>query len=147
VRDANAIGTTTVYDSRNRATTVTDTATGALQAVTRATYDKHSNVKTQTDAMLMVTSFAYDGRDRKTRSTDPLPTITDFTYDANGNLLTIVDGDSAQRPAAADRRTIAGRPTPMTSATCCGRRSIRPASSVRARPVSAPISMTPPAVC
>ena len=81
--------TTTVYDSDNRVTQVTN----AAGDVTMTTYDGVGNVITVTAPNLNVTTNIYDSLNRLIQVTDSAGAVSSFSYDPVGNRVTSTDGN------------------------------------------------------
>ena len=96
-----AVGHDCAYDDLNRKTTcVTTHQTGSTFDSEAWTYDAAGNLLTYVDPLSKTTTQTYDARQRKLTTSDRVTAVTAFAYDAAGNLLSIKDGDAAQRGEA-----------------------------------------------
>ena len=100
VVDETGVASDYIYDSLGRLVTSLD----ALEKPTSFEYDANGNRTVMTDAESIVTLYAYDNLNRLTAVTENYqPNVTwdaetnvttTYTYDANGNRLSIRDGQS-----------------------------------------------------
>ena len=102
--DPTNVGQICIYDSRNRKTDCTDTASSPVHLGWG--YDANSNVVRSTDGLNNVTTFAYDARDRKVSATDRLSGVTQFQYDAHSNLTNMIDAQGASTTYLFDPRNL-----------------------------------------
>ena len=102
--DPTNVGQSCVYDSRNRKTDCTDTASPPVH--TGWAYDANSNLVRSTDGLNNASTYAYDARDRKVSTTDRLLGVTQFQYDAHSNLLFLIDAQNAPTAYLYDPRNL-----------------------------------------
>ncbi len=92
------------YDELGKLTSVTmpPTADYATPAVTRYTYDKNRNKKTQEDARGNTTVYDYDRANRLISTLEPGNLSTAVKYDANGNALEVADPNGQKSASTYD---------------------------------------------
>jgi RHS repeat-associated protein len=80
----------TVFDADGNTSsqTVSDPTGGDAARTQSSTYNAYDQVDTATDALNHVTRYTYDGFGHKLTTTDPNGAITTDTYDNDGNLTT-----------------------------------------------------------
>lgn len=113
--DPNLMEATQAYDDLGRlASSIADSKTGGIQALTQFSYDAVDNLRQVTDPKNLITSYVYDALSRLTQQTSPDSGTTSYTYDNAGNRKTQIDArgilsnytyDALNRPLTASYPT------------------------------------------